>query len=668
MTTTDPTPGNMPIQLPLVLQAGGGLLSGVSSSRSVERLSGHMLAHLKNIFDQEIAVNAKDRGNWSGNQGHLNGYRFMLKTQHDQWSSTEQGYKINETWAFNDFLDYVSSPDFSALGPVRDNDLKYPISNYFISSSHNTYLTGHQLYGRSSAEGYTNVLLRGCRCIEIDVWDGQPRDGGEETDDKPSDASAGPVATTTINLDPGNTTPRQTAGEADELSRKRSASTSISPTSRCEPRVLHGVDLPVIVSLEVHASLEQQAMMVEIMREVWAGMLLDDTCKEIEGDGLPSPQNLRKKILVKVRPAAAITTVKEDTSSPARPPVRRIESNTSQSSSDESMSPPDGKKVKKSKILDALGKLGVYTRSYHFSNFDQPEASFPTHIFSLSEKALTDVRETHGQKLFSHNRNFLMRVYPHGFRISSSNLNPVMAWRDGVQMVALNWQSLDKGMALNEGMFARTGGWVLKPPGYRGETLGPNGSRQQQQQQQQQQQDEIPRHSMSRRVLNFVIRIYAAQDLPVPVDPDKLENFRPCVKCRLDLQRYDNSNINPDHSQSPSMKSGAGGGGGGAGGGLDKGNDRAETLTERSKTRKSANPDFEGERLAFKSVEGVIEGLSFLRIKIKDDRRMGRDEMVAWACIRLDRLKSGYRFVRLLDARGQECKGVLLVKIDKEAR
>ncbi len=111
-------------------------------------------------------------------------------------------------------------------------------------------------------------------------------------------------------------------------------------------------------------------MMVEIMREVWAGMLLDDTCDDVEGDRLPSPQNLRRKILVKVRPAAATTTVKDDASSPS--PTRRTESNTSQSSSDESNLQPDGKKVKKSKILEALGQLGVYTKSYHFSNFDQP--------------------------------------------------------------------------------------------------------------------------------------------------------------------------------------------------------------------------------------------------------------------------------------------------------
>jgi phosphatidylinositol phospholipase C, delta len=44
---------------------------------------------------------------------------------------------------------------------------------------------------------------------------------------------------------------------------------------------------------------------------------------------------------------------------------------------------------------------------------------------------------------------------------------------------------------------------------------------------------------------------------------------------------------------------------------------------------------------------------------------MGKDNLAAWACIRLDRLQQGYRFVHFLDAKGMESSGVLLVKISK---
>ena len=44
---------------------------------------------------------------------------------------------------------------------------------------------------------------------------------------------------------------------------------------------------------------------------------------------------------------------------------------------------------------------------------------------------------------------------------------------------------------------------------------------------------------------------------------------------------------------------------------------------------------------------------------------MGKDDLAAWACIRLDRLRPGYRIVRLLNANGTAGQGILLVKIDK---
>ena len=59
---------------------------------------------------------------------------------------------------------------------VITQSMDQPLSNYFIATSHNTYLTGHQFNSDSSVNMYALVLTSGCRCVELDCWDGEDDD------------------------------------------------------------------------------------------------------------------------------------------------------------------------------------------------------------------------------------------------------------------------------------------------------------------------------------------------------------------------------------------------------------------------------------------------------------------------------------------------------------
>ncbi|KAI9713340.1 MAG: hypothetical protein M1812_006699 [Candelaria pacifica] len=585
------------------LQAGGGNASASASHKKVTTLSPAILRHLKSVYsDDSTGGHGLDSVQDEGDkQSTIN----VASPERGQTSTTRNHH------SFDQFLEHVTSTSFSALGPPKSTDHSYPISNYFISSSHNTYLTGNQLYSDSSTGGYRDVLLRGCRCVEVDVWDGEPQSpketandtNGEEKKHRFRSHIPGFSSHTSKHASESRTEVASAVAKPD-LTGMPTPWISSSAASRAEPRVLHGYtltkeitfrevcaaireaafvssDLPVIVSLEVHTCAEQQEVMVDIMQEEWRGLLVDEPDGISIGENiLPSPDELRQKILVKVKHSPK--PVPEDENKLAAP-SRTRSSSSSSNSSDERV--PKGQK-KKSKIIQTLSSLGVYTQACHFSNFNQPEVSNPCHVFSLSEKALMDVHETHSNALFTHNRNYLMRAYPKALRVQSSNLDPAVFWRKGVQMVALNWQKWDEGMMLNEGMFAGEGGWVLKPPGYRS-TKDPRDHKTVKGTPATSQAEAI-----KHRTLTLRIEIFAGQSIPLPPGDDHAKGFHPYVKCEV-------------HVEKPSERTGAPIEGGGR--------SKDGEYKRRTQTRKGIEPDYGGEMLEFVEVPGVVEELSFVR-------------------------------------------------------
>ena len=77
---------------------------------------------------------------------------------------------------FNDIMCASFNDAFDINKQIVYQDMTYPLSYYFMASSHNSYLEGDQLKSASSVNRYINDLCKGCRCVELDCWDG---DDGE---------------------------------------------------------------------------------------------------------------------------------------------------------------------------------------------------------------------------------------------------------------------------------------------------------------------------------------------------------------------------------------------------------------------------------------------------------------------------------------------------------
>lgn len=85
--------------------------------------------------------------------------RFFEITQ----GVTTTALPVKDVYTFEEFF-WAWSSNKAAWNAVRpldptEIDLTHPISNYFISSSHNTYLEGNQLSSKSSAEAYKAVCM-----------------------------------------------------------------------------------------------------------------------------------------------------------------------------------------------------------------------------------------------------------------------------------------------------------------------------------------------------------------------------------------------------------------------------------------------------------------------------------------------------------------------------
>ncbi|KAM9408185.1 1-phosphatidylinositol 4,5-bisphosphate phosphodiesterase eta-2 [Pholidichthys leucotaenia] len=441
------------------------------------------------------------------------------------------------------FTNYMRSPAGDIFNPEHNQvnqDMTQPLCNYFIATSHNTYLTGDQLLSQSRVEMYAYVLQAGCRCVEVDCWDGP--------DGEPI-IHHGYTLTSKILF-------KDVIETIDKYAFTKS-------------------QYPVILSIENHCTVPQQKKMAIYLKEVLQDKLDLTTVNVQESKKLPSPEILKGKILVKGKklpanldPNAEEGDVSdEDTGNEeeeeeddddsqdgngirstnqakkkrrfGRSIIRSFKRKRKKRIRVKNKAMSDGesdcsssrertqivyhpKKRKTMRLARPLSDLVKYTKSVRVHDIETQAFTSSWQVSSLDETVMNQILQLKPGELVRFNQRQLLRVYPSNYRVDSSNFNPQPYWNTGCHMVAMNYQTEGRMLELNRAKFSSNGncGYVLKPKCMCKSAFNPMLD------------DPLPGH----RKTQLVLKIISGQQLPKPKDSmfgDRGEIIDPFVEVEI---------------------------------------------------------------------------------------------------------------------------------------
>ncbi|KAI5078690.1 hypothetical protein GOP47_0006361 [Adiantum capillus-veneris] len=457
-------------------------------------------------------------------------------------------------------------------------DMNLPLSHYYIFTGHNSYLTGNQLSSKSSEKPIIKALQKGVRVVELDLWPGNNED---------------------INVVHGRTLTSPVTFEACISAIKENAFVKSQ--------------YPLIITLEDHLPVNLQAKAAKVIMDTFGSQLWYPPPTQ-ELAQFPSPWELKGKILISTKPPkecrqASIKSRYAEQNSDSSDRLWDEEDDID----DDKDKPPEQRKFVSQDYMKIIAiRQGKMEKSLSGTLRVEEHAK----RISLSEPQLSKIAESSPATVVQFTRDNILRVYPRGWRVDSSNYNPVKAWLLGAQMVAVNIQGYGKHLWVAQGLFRANGGcgYVKKP--------------------------------------NFLISNDSTSSFNYNSKASTLEvkqmlKVKVCMGCGWREQLGEDSF---DKSSPPDFFARVGI----AGVKADK------VMMERAMKKDEWEPSWDEE---FVFTLRVPE-LAVLRIEVQEDNRTGQ-EFAGQICLPVSELRAGYRVVNLCDTKGNTWDLVkLLLHID----
>jgi len=202
-------------------------------------------------------------------------------------------------------------------------------------------------------------------------------------------------------------------------------------------------DYPLILSVENHLGAKQQGIFASHLVNILGNLLYDASVDDFSE--LPSPEQLRNKIIVRGKKIPIVQTRANDDDTECDQVKQENEETSTKS------------------LIDLIN----ICESVKFESLSHSKASHKFyHTVAVSEgKGLELMQEDTKADFVQLTERQLVKIYPAGSRTGSSNFSPFPFWSVGCQILAFNYQDTAKVMRLYRGWFRQNGncGYVLKP-------------------------------------------------------------------------------------------------------------------------------------------------------------------------------------------------------------